>query len=550
MLTARRGTVAVTALLFCGHQVCEAAVPLVVGVIIDEAIGPRDGSSLIVGLVVLAVLFTVLSNSYRFGARIGEGAELAAGHDIRMKLTGRILDPRGGAERERLTGDLAFVAGDDATSVGSLVSLIPYSLAAAAGGLAGAAFLLQRSLLLGSVALVGVLVLIAGVEFFGRPLARRAETERDSAGAAGAVAANLIAGLRPLKGIGGERAAEARYDEASERARSASVRSARATSAYEGGISFFTGLLLVFIAFIGGRMAAGGDLSLGELIAALGLTQYMIGPLSEFGWIGSEWSEVRASSRRVAAVLGAPRAIPEASGKPDPRGPGGLELRDVTGGTLESIDLSARPGEMLGVAFSEPGRAAALIGLLARERDPDRGTIELDGRSLGELDPEATRRVLLVAEHEAAIFAGTVREIVGGGGADDARIESALEAASAREIVDGLPGGLDAPVAERGHSLSGGQRQRLSLTRALCADAPVLVLHDPTTAVDAASEAEIAGRLREFRTGRTTIVVTTSPALLDACDRVLFVDGEGDPAAGTHRALVAAEDRYRETVLA
>lgn len=546
MLAARRGTVAATAGLLCTHQVGEAVVPLLVGLIVDEAIGPADGGALALGLAALALCFAVLSYSYRAGARLGEAAELAAGHELRMRVAARVLSPRGGAGDERLTGDLAAVAGADATRLGSLVSLIGFALAALAGGLAGAIFLLTRSPLLGVVVLAGLPLLLVVVELLGRPLSRRVEREQAAAGAAGAVAADLIDGLRPLKGIAGEAAAEARYREASASARAASVRAARAQAAYEGTITLLTGLMLAVVALLGGRMAANGELSLGELIAALGLTQFLIGPLSEFGWIGSEFSAVRAASRRLAAVLDAPAAIEGGAAAPAAAGPGALALRDVRSGPLADLGFAVAPGELVAIACPDPAEGAALVELLGRELDPAAGSVALDDDALRTLDPERLRAVLLAAEHDGSLFEGTLREVLGGAGT----LDEVLAASAADEVVESVEGGLEGEVSARGRSLSGGQRQRLALARALAARPRVLVLHEPTTAVDAASEAGIAARLPEVRRGLTTVVVSTSPALLGVADRVIYLEGGAVAGQGSHRWLLTEHSRYRELVLA
>jgi ABC-type multidrug transport system fused ATPase/permease subunit len=116
-------------------------------------------------------------------------------------------------------------------------------------------------------------------------------------------------------------------------------------------------------------------------------------------------------------------------------------------------------------------------------------------------------------------------------------------------VLEALPHGLDSEVTERGRSFSGGQRQRLSLVRALLTDAPVLVLVEPTSAVDAHTEARIAGRLREHRAGRTTVLVTASPLLLDAADHVIYLDAGRLAAEGSHRELLETSAAYRRTVI-
>ncbi len=196
-----------------------------------------------------------------------------------------------------------------------------------------------------------------------------------------------------------------------------------------------------------------------------------------------------------------------------------------------------RPGEFLGIVADRPSDAEALVRLLAMP-DGYRGEVLLGGVPLRDLDRDECRRMLLVEPHHADLFTGTV-------GANLIRTEDpgpALRAAAAD-----VP--LDREVAERGAGLSGGQRQRLALARALLARPPILVLHDPTTAVDAVTEHAIAQGVKELRAGLTTVVLTSSPALLAAADRVVVLAGGTVTADGDHAGLGAADATYRRTVL-
>jgi putative ABC transport system ATP-binding protein len=175
--------------------------------------------------------------------------------------------------------------------------------------------------------------------------------------------------------------------------------------------------------------------------------------------------------------------------------------------------------------------------------------VVLDGVDLGDVTPGTARELLLTAAHDADLFEDTVLGNVRGAGAHPDAVRRAMAAADVTELCQALPDGADTVLAEHGRSLSGGQRQRIALARALAADPPVLVLHDPTTAVDAVTEARIAERLRAARTGRTTIVVTTSPALLAAADRVVVITAGAVRVEGTHQRLVRDDAAYRELVL-
>jgi putative ABC transport system ATP-binding protein len=168
--------------------------------------------------------------------------------------------------------------------------------------------------------------------------------------------------------------------------------------------------------------------------------------------------------------------------------------------------------------------------------------VELDGVPLRDLDPGRLRESVLVAEHDAVLFEGTVATNVGQ--APEAAVAEALEAAGAGDIPPGTP------VSERGGSLSGGQRQRVALARALAAARPVLVLHDPTTAVDAVTETRIADGISRLRRDRTTVLVTTSPALLAVADRVLLLHEGRVADEAPHADLLRRNPGYRAAVLA
>jgi putative ABC transport system ATP-binding protein len=214
------------------------------------------------------------------------------------------------------------------------------------------------------------------------------------------------------------------------------------------------------------------------------------------------------------------------------------------------VDLDIAPGELLGVVATDPAHASDLLRCLARRADPDAGTVELDGVSLRHLDPAEMRTALLVAEHDADLFEGTVQDNVTAAAPDAADPEPAITAAGVAEVAQSLSEGVNTAVSERGRSLSGGQRQRVALARALAADRPVLVVHDPTTAVDTVTEAGIATGLREIRKGRTTILVTTSPALLAVTDRVVLLEDGKITDMAPHADLVRRHEAYRGAVLA
>ncbi|MFF6986971.1 ABC transporter transmembrane domain-containing protein [Streptomyces sp. NPDC010273] len=541
------------------HQLGEALVPVLIGVVIDQAVDGQDAGRLALWLGVLAVMYVTLSWSFRLGAKAGErGAEEAA-HTLRLAIVDRVLDARGGAEEGRLPGELANVATEDAKRVGAVNMALMSGMWALSGVTVAAVALLLTSVPLGLIVLLGTPVLLWLGHLLSKPLERRSEAEQDKAAHASGVAADLVAGLRVLKGLGAQDAAVERYRRTSRISLAATLRSARAESWQTGLVLALTGGFIALIALVGGRLALDGSLTLGQLVSAVGLALFLLGPLETFAWVNAELAQGRASAARVAEVLATGYAVVDGDDPVAEPVRGELRLRGVRLGGLDGLDLDLPAGRLTGIAVTDPAGAEALLRCLGRETDPESGSVELDGVPLTRLDPAGLRAAVLVAAHDAALFEGSLAANVTpdeeseSGTADaepDLRTEHAMAAARADEVADSLPHGTATGVGEGGRSLSGGQRQRVLLARALRAGPPVLVVHDPTTAVDTVTEARIASGLREFRRGRTTIVVTNSPALLAAADHVILLDAGRVGAEGTHADLVRTDATYRTAVLA
>ncbi|MCE7006460.1 ABC transporter ATP-binding protein/permease [Kibdelosporangium philippinense] len=545
-ITGQRRDVVAASVLAAGHQGGEALVPVVIGLTIDQAVSGGSVSALLRWIAVLGAVFIMLSFSWRFSTRCGERAMERAAHEIRTKLTERVLDPRGGAETKHLPGALVNIATSDAKRVGAINGVIAYAVAALVGLVVSAIALLNMSIWLGLLVLLGTPPLLVLGHLIGRPLERRSDEEQDRAAHASGVAADLIAGLRVLKGIGAERAAIERYRQTSQDSLGATIRAARARAWHDGALLSLTGIFIAIVALVGGKLAVSGDISIGDLVAAVALSLFLQTPFALFSYANGQFAQSRASAQRVAEVLDAEPAVSGGAGKVAEFS-GQVRMSGVRHGTLKDLRLDVAPGELVGVVATDPASATDMLACLGRDIDPAEGVVELDGHNLSTLDIEHARSAILVAAHDAVLFEGTLLENVTA--AARGPVDRAMVAASANEVASTLPDGADSEISERGRSLSGGQRQRVALARALAADPPVLVIHDPTTAVDSVTEARIAKDLKEIRNGRTTVALTTSPALLAETDRVVLVHDGVVVAEGTHTELVDSNEVYRGTVL-
>jgi ABC-type multidrug transport system fused ATPase/permease subunit len=297
------------------------------------------------------------------------------------------------------------------------------------------------------------------------------------------------------------------------------------------------------VTWLGARFAISGRIGPGELVAFYGYAAFLVIPLRTAAEAVEKVTRSIVGSRRMLAVLTIERhvAAPDA---PAVEPPAEVPLSDRSSG------LVIQPGQLTCVVSARPEEAVEIADRLGRFGGDDDGASLGDVR-LADLPVEAVRRRIVVSEADPVLFSGTLRSGLDPWGrtdGDDGRLREAISVANAEDVLDQLPDGLDTYVDERGRSFSGGQRQRIVLARALLSDAEVLVLVEPTSAVDAHTEARIARRLREARAGRTTVVVSTSPLVLDQADRVVFVDGGRVAAEGHHRELLRTSPGYRWTV--
>ncbi|MET9798559.1 ABC transporter ATP-binding protein [Nocardiopsis alba] len=558
-LRRHRGPIALGAFFLSLHQLCEVLVPVAIGLTIDLAVATGDVVALAWCVGGLTILFTVLALAYRTGARLTLGVAEREAHLLRLESARRVLHPHG--ERSGLrSGEILAVATSDADQAASYARAWAIGIGQVTAIVATTVVLLSIDVPLGLGVLVGLPLMLLALRFPAARITRRTEDKQATAARATAVATDLVGGLRVLMGIGARRDAALRYREVSDRALTASVGAAASNGVYTGLVTAAGAVFLACVAGAAGWMALQGHLTVGELVIVVGLAQFLAEPIKGLGMVGQLFAIAKASARRMVRLLGAPDAVTPgdrvlplpATGEEDPAGEPILALRGTGHRTLDDVDLTLRRGELVGVLTTDPRDAEALVDLLSGRANDARGATTVGGIPIEELAPASLRRTVLVEEHGVSLFEGTLRSnLVTGPDHDETRLMTALEAAAATELVEGHPEGLDRPVRDRATDLSGGQRQRVALARALAADPPVLVLHDPTTAVDAVTEEAIAQGVATLRAARggATLVIASSPALLARADRVLVLREGRIHAEGTHTRLVEDDPHYREAVL-
>ena len=529
------------------HQVCEALVPVAIGLVIDHAVTTGSGWAMTWSLLGIFGLFTALTMGWRTGYWFLSKAVLEESHLLRMQVVRRVVTGRG-IRTNRQTGELLSIATSDTHAAAGMLELGSRVVAALVGLVVSTVVLLRIDWALGIGLVVGIPVLILGLNALGPLVERRTSVQQQAIGQAAATASDLLTGLRPLRGFGGVDEAARRYRTASRISLRANIGAVRAGAAFVGASTFTTSLLIAIVAALSGWFALQERITIGELIMVVGLAAFITDPVLNLADCVFRLATARASAGRVAEVLAAPERTTSGTGAAVT---GAIRLDQVHTPGLAGVDLTIEPGELLGVVTTEIAAADAVTELLAGTRRPERGQVTLAGTPMSDLDVASLRRVVLVEPHTVDLFGATLREALQtDDGPDETAMRRAMMAAAMDELGADDAGGLDRELLDHGLNLSGGQRQRVALARALLADRPVTVLRDPTTAVDAVTEHVIAEGLRTYRTGdtRTTVLITTSAPLLAHCDRVVFLHDSRIAGLGRHRELLEIA-AYAEVVL-
>ncbi|WP_335980352.1 ABC transporter ATP-binding protein [Streptomyces sp. CA2R106] len=521
-------TVAAAAALGVIWMLAQAAVPLLVGRIIDRMFtAPSSGSGpglagAAADCLPLAGLAVLLHGSGALRNRCSESSARTANSRAVQLVCRRAVVP-GGFGGSRTAGGLAAVSGADIAPLGDFLRIA----ARAAGALvtfgAVAAFLLATAPALGWTALVGMPLLVLGIHPLLRPLLGGQHALRRVLDDLSTMAVDAVHGQRVLRGAGGAEEFARRYRARSQEARAASVRLARTETLVDGVQVLLPGLFGLLAVGWSAHLALSGAISPGTLVSLAGLVAFLVVPLQTAAEFYDKAAKAEVAAGRVLAVLTAPPQAP-APPAPLPLPPPGAgpELGDAP------ADLAFPAGRLTVVQAPDATTGAELADRLAGYGGPG---ASFRGVPLQALDRREVRQRVLVATPLSGVFAGTLREVVDPRGEhSEEDVGRALHAASAEDVARALPAGLASPVGGRGHTLSGGQRQRLIVARALLADPEVLVLFAPTQAVDASTEARMARRIAGFRTGRTTVVITDSPAFTAHAD--VRADLAGRPADG------------------
>jgi ABC-type multidrug transport system fused ATPase/permease subunit len=465
---------------------------------------------------------------------------VTAGSRVQQLLIRRAAHLGADLPKQVATGEVVAASANDVERIGNAFDILPRFVGAIIAFFAVAAILIWSNAMLGIIVLVGVPLLSLAVAPLVRPLERRERDQREHLGLTQELAADTVAGLRVLRGIGGEDLFLERFQNESKKVQAAAVRTARIRALLDAMQVFLPGLFVVIVTWLGARLALDGQLTPGQLVAFYGYTAFLVLPLRTVTEAAHKWTAARVAAARVVTVLTLERLFDEGdeATAPVPTSNAGEITDPQTGLVIAS-------GQLTAVVTDDPDASEVLIDRLGRYRESN---VALDGTPVEDLPLHTVRERVLVQDKDPMILSGAAEDLFDIPRTGKVDVQAALASASALDVVDALPDGLATDLPERGRSLSGGQRQRLALARSLVADPEVLILDEPTSAVDAHTEARIGLGLRDARAGRTTVVFTTSPLLLEHVDVVAFLKEGRIQATGHHRQLLRENADYRWTV--
>jgi len=533
----------------------DAGAVLLFKVLVDRVLLPRDFSAFVpvagafVGIT-LVVGGLGFAGQY-LGAWVGENFL----HRLRTRVfehlhtlsVGFFDRRRLGDILSRLTGDVAAI---ETVVLSGIVGLVANVVKVVVFG--GVVFVLDWRLALAS--LVAVPVFAAAARVFARRIKVASREVRRRAGSISVVAEESLGNVALIQAYGRQAAEVERFAEQSLGSVRAELAATRLGAMFSPVVDLIQVLGVLTILGVGIWELTAGRITLGGLLAFLVFLAQLYQPVQGLGALSTSMFGAVAAAERILELLDEqPRVSAPAHPRPLGRARGRLRLEgvgftypDTTTEVLSGLSLTAEPGQTTAIVGASGAGKTTLLKLLLRFYDPTTGRITLDGVDLRELDPAQLRANIAIVLQETLLLDGTIAENITAGRpqAGTAELVAAAEAAEAHEFITALPHGYDTRVGQRGRLLSGGQRQRIAIARAMIRDAPILLLDEPTTSLDAHTSDRILTPLRRLITGRTTILISHNLLTVTDADHIIYLDHGRITETGTHTQLLTNNNQY------
>jgi ABC-type multidrug transport system fused ATPase/permease subunit len=444
----------------------------------------------------------------------------------------------------RLTGDIAMLRD---LMVGTLLSVITETVIIV--GYLAVMFLMEWRLALAAVLVVPVL--FATLTIYASRIRDAASKQRRREGELAARLQQVLAGIHVVQSFAREDVEDERLRRLNDRSLRSGLKATRLEAQLNRSIELTLAVATAVTLGVGSIQVIDGRLTPGELIVFAAYMQGFQRPLRRISRVTERASKAASCLERVTDVLDRHPDVRDGS-RPAPALSGELRFERVDFGyaggplVLRGIDLFVPAGGRVAIVGPTGAGKSTLLALVQRLYDPVRGRVMVDGLDMRDLALRSLRDQVSIVPQDGMLFSGTIRENIAYGrlAASDADIAAAARAAYIHDFVDGLPDGYETQVGERGVTLSGGQRQRLAIARAIVKDAPIVLLDEPTTGLDAEAEDAVMLALENLLAGRTALVIAHRLGTIRRADEIVVLDRGRIVERGTHAALMRADALY------
>ena len=529
--------------------------PAVTQRIVDEVIGQHRPEQLVPLIAIGLAAFLAQNGLNSLRIVFNNHFEQRVIFDLRSELYAHIQKLPLHWFDNRATGDIMTRLVEDVTNVERvLIDGIEQGSVAILQILVVSGLMLAYSPSLTAAALAPIPFLAGGAMAYTLTARARYRKQRKAVSALNSILHDNIAGIRQIKTYTSESREHARFDQASDKVRTATLTVMKAWALYQPGMEFLSSLGLLIVAAFGTSQVLGGQLEIGALVAFFVLTRYLYEPVGRLHQLNQIFQSGRAAGERVFEIMDSAPEVDEGANQPRKPISGNVTYREVSFSydpklpVLHEVSLEARAGEMIALVGPTGAGKSTLVNLLVRFYEFTGGQITIDGTPLRDIPKHHLRDNIAVVTQESFLFNGTAAQNlrIGKPEATEEEMWQALRAANAEDFIRRLPEGLHAQLGERGVKLSVGEKQRLSIARALLKNPPILILDEATASVDTATERLIQEALDHLMENRTSFVIAHRLSTVRHANQILVLERGRIIERGHHEELLARGGLYAD----
>jgi ABC-type multidrug transport system fused ATPase/permease subunit len=505
---------------------------------------------LVVVIALVGALASYIANYYTesVGQWVANDLRMRTYHHLERLSLGYFDSHQTGALLSTITSDIQTIQNFASSSTLSIVIDLLTIL-----GMLGVMFWLNWDFTLIIIAVTPLMLLMASR--FKKVVTKATREVRKQQSNMVAVVQQGLESMRVVKAFGRQDLEQQELSQVSRATVDAALKARRVKALLSPMIAIIVSLCTAIVLWRGSSLILVGTMTAGGLIVFLSYLTQFFKPVKDLASITNQIAQTAVGVERVRGILEADIIIPET---PDARDPeafrGEIEFDQVgfayaaDAPVLQRVSFTIKPGQMVGIVGATGGGKSTIVSLIPRFYDPTAGTVKIDGVDIRQYKLQALRNQIGYVLQETVLFRGTVRDNIayGRAGATEDEIIEAAKLANADEFIARMPHGYDTLVGERGETLSGGQRQRIGIARALIRNNPILILDEPTAALDTESERAVIEALDRLMKGRTVITIAHRLSTIRNCDKILVLKDGVVAEEGTHDELLALGGVYAQ----